>query len=276
MSTIKLSELLGYGGRIGPFSYPLDGGYIFSQPTPSALWTVNHNLNQKYVAVEVIRNPDDVAIVGRYDHPVITFINENQLTIAFDYLVAGHAVILTGRVGATGPQGPQGLQGDPGGATGATGATGPVTIVGAYTYTQNTASTVWNIKHNLGTKYLTVELVDEHDTVITGKYDHPIITYVDENNITVAFSYAKAGKAVLSVGGAANVSVTGNVYRYDMLGSTGATGPQGATGAMAIYGAYVYVQPTVSTTWNIQHNLGVKYLTVELVDDTDTVITGKI
>ena len=187
MTTLKLSELLRY--RLGGDTIIAPaGGYVHHQNVSAALWVVNHNLGQKYVVVEVIRN-DNLSVTGRYDYPTIDFVDNNTLTVAFNYTGTGHVVVAAGSV-----KGEKGEQGN-------------IVAAGSYVHDQQDPDTVWNIQHNLGQKYVSVELVDEYDTVITGRYDHPTITYVDENNIFVAFSYPKAGKGVISIGSGGNISV---------------------------------------------------------------------
>jgi hypothetical protein len=54
------------------------------------------------------------------------------------------------------------------------------------------ASTTWNIQHNLG-KFPSITVIDTANTVVTGEY-----TYIDNNNVTLTFSAAFAGKAYLN------------------------------------------------------------------------------
>lgn len=183
------------------------GGYVHRQNIPSAFWTVNHNLGQKYVVVEVIRD-DNLTNTGRYNYPVIDFADSNTLTVSFDYLATGVIVVAAGSV--------KGDKGEP----------GNIVVAGSYVHEQPDADAIWNIQHNLDTKYVVVELVDEYDRVITGKYDHPIITYIDENNIQAAFDYSVAGKAVVTIGGGANISIESgaNVFLGNANLTVGAVG----------------------------------------------------
>lgn len=93
------------------------------------------------------------------------------------------SVGMQGPQGTTGQIGPQGPQGDPG-----------INGVGDLTYvhTQSSAATVWTINHNLG-KYPTVTVIDSGDNVVIGD-----VTYLDINNLTVEFSAAFGGKAILN------------------------------------------------------------------------------
>jgi len=61
-----------------------------------------------------------------------------------------------------------------------------------FEYQQVAPSTTWNIAHNLG-KFPSITVIDTGDTVVTGQY-----TYIDNNNVTLTFSAAFAGKAYLN------------------------------------------------------------------------------
>lgn len=61
-----------------------------------------------------------------------------------------------------------------------------------YIHTQSTASSTWNIVHNLN-KYASVSIVDSGKNVVYGE-----IVYVDENNITLNFNSSFSGKAFIN------------------------------------------------------------------------------
>ncbi len=61
-----------------------------------------------------------------------------------------------------------------------------------YIYTQDIATDVWNVNHNLN-KYPSVTVVDSAGSVVIGE-----VTYIDENNLKVEFSGAFSGKVYLS------------------------------------------------------------------------------
>lgn len=61
-----------------------------------------------------------------------------------------------------------------------------------FTFTQNTASDVWEVEHKLN-KYPSVTIVDSADNVVVGD-----IVYLDENNVRLVFSSAFSGKAYLN------------------------------------------------------------------------------
>ena len=61
-----------------------------------------------------------------------------------------------------------------------------------FTYEQVTPATTWDVQHNLA-KFPSITVIDTGDTVVTGQYE-----YKDNNNVTLTFSAAFAGKAYLN------------------------------------------------------------------------------
>ena len=61
-----------------------------------------------------------------------------------------------------------------------------------FVYEQVTPATTWNVPHNLG-KFPSITVIDTADTVVTGQYE-----YINNNNVTLTFSAAFAGKAYLN------------------------------------------------------------------------------
>jgi hypothetical protein len=61
-----------------------------------------------------------------------------------------------------------------------------------FTYTQSSASAVWNITHNLG-KNPSVSVADSAGTLVMGEVD-----YINDNNLTITFISAFAGVAYLN------------------------------------------------------------------------------
>ena len=61
-----------------------------------------------------------------------------------------------------------------------------------FTYTQSSASAVWNITHNLG-KNPSVSVVDSAGSLVVGE-----VSYIDNNNLTITFISAFSGKAYLN------------------------------------------------------------------------------
>ena len=64
--------------------------------------------------------------------------------------------------------------------------------VPTFIFNQGVPASTWNIQHNLG-KFPSITVVDTAGTVVIGQYD-----YVDNNNITLTFAAAFAGKAYLN------------------------------------------------------------------------------
>ena len=96
--------LAGAVGATGPqgATGPVGGTYIHTQSTPATVWTVTHNLNERYVNVEPIDSTNK-SFVGRYDYPQINFLDDSQLTLTFNTAQSGYAAISYGGMGATGP-----------------------------------------------------------------------------------------------------------------------------------------------------------------------------
>jgi len=68
----------------------------------------------------------------------------------------------------------------------------PVNLGGTYVHTQDVASDIWTIHHNLE-YYPSVEVVDSAGTIVVGNY-----TYANVNTIIATFASPFAGKAYLS------------------------------------------------------------------------------
>jgi len=94
----------------------------------------------------------------------------------------------TGPTGSTGSQGPQGQQGD----TGPQGPQGTGVSHTTYTHNQNTASSTWNVTHNLNC-FPSVMVVDSAGSVVYGN-----IEYLDNNSLRLTFVAAFGGKAYLN------------------------------------------------------------------------------
>ena len=74
-------------------------------------------------------------------------------------------------------------------------------IPGAFIHTQASAATTWTVLHNLGYKYLNVEVVDASGNSFTGRYDYPTVTFVDSNKLTIVFTTPQTGYVAVSSGG---------------------------------------------------------------------------
>lgn len=114
---------VGATGATGP-SGPPGGSYVHTQSSASSVWTIVHNLGATYVNIEPVDSAGN-SFVGRYDYPVVTFVDNTTCILTFTSPVTGYASIASGgSFGATGATGPAGATGPSGGPTGATGATG--------------------------------------------------------------------------------------------------------------------------------------------------------
>ena len=139
----------------------------------------------------------------------------------------------SGTSGVSGWSGTSGLSGAGGigtsgysgwsGTSGATGSAG-----GAFTYTQAVPASTWNITHNLGVRYVNVEVIDSTGNSYAGRYDFPTVTFVDSNNLTLVFTSAVAGFAsVASGGGASGFSGYSGVSGVGISGYSGVSGYSG-------------------------------------------------
>lgn len=185
---------------------------------------------------------------------------------------------LVGPTGATGigATGATGLQGSTG-IAGPTGATGPIAGGDGYTHFQSVAATTWTVNHNLGARYVNVEVIDIDNMSLTGRYDYPAIDFQNNNTLVLTFTSAKSGYASVSYGSPGPTGATGPAG-FGATGATGlvgGTGSTGATGLTAIAGAFIHTQSVPSTTWVINHNLGYQYVNVEPIDATGNSFVGR-
>lgn len=160
------------------------------------------------------------------------------------------------------------------GAIGATGATGPIAGGNAFTHFQSTPATVWTVNHNLGARYVNIEVIDINNKSLVGRYDYPEIDFQNNNTAVLTFTSAIAGYASVSYGSPGPTGATGPAG-FGATGATGLTGATGATGPVAIAGAFIYEQTTPSNVWVIPHNLGYQYVNVEPIDSTGNSFVGR-
>lgn len=161
------------------------------------------------------------------------------------------------------------------GAVGATGATGPIAGGDGFTYFQDSPALVWTVNHNLGARYVNVEVIDKAtNKSFVGRYDYPEIEFQNSNTLVITFTTATAGYASVSYGSPGATGATGPAG-FGATGATGLTGATGATGPTAIAGAYIHTQSVASITWTINHNLGYQYVNVEPIDSTGNSFVGR-
>ena len=126
------------------------GGYVHTQSSGATTWTVNHNLGQQYLNVEVV-NSNGESLAGTMNYPVIDFVSTTQLTATFatatsGYLVASAGSGYTGSQGSVGFTGSSGDVGTPGytgskGDTGFTGSKGDTGFTGSIGFTGSKGDT---------------------------------------------------------------------------------------------------------------------------------------
>ena len=184
------------------------------------------------------------------------------------------------------PRGYTGSQGPASNVPGPPGPPGNAVVAGHFIYHQTTPSNVWTVNHNLGYRYLNVEVIDVQNQSLSGTYGYPTVTFVDTCNVTVEWQSNTTGTIVLSSGGGeiGPKGFTGSQGIIGYTGSKGDTGFAGSTGAQGIMGytgsagvmvtPYVHEQNVSSNSWVINHNLGIQYLNVEIVDLANSSITG--
>jgi len=223
-----------HGGTGGTGGSATAGYYIHTQSTPASTWNVEHNLDEQFVNVEVV-GTDNKSVVPSE----INFTDSTSLQIEFSYNVAGYASIVIG--GAAGTSGTSGTSG------------------GGYVYTQSVDSTSWVIVHNLGQQYVNVETIDSNDISI----DPEEIIFTDSTSLIINFATSESGHASISIGypGAAGSSGTS--------GTSGVGGTSGTSGTSSSGNRYLHNQTSDSTSWNVVHNLGEKYVVVQVYDEND-------
>jgi hypothetical protein len=288
--------IVGVQGATGATG-PTGGTYLHAQSTPATVWTVNHNLGQVYVNVEPIDSSNQ-SFVGRYDYPVITFIDDYTLTLTFTTPQTGWAAISLGGMGATGPALPYQTTS----STPMELITGPVeadnitigqvyrifsigntdwVALGAATNTVGTifTATATGGPADTGTaQALQTCTVDLSLAYTTGQN---LVCVYDVNNymVGVVNSYNQ-GTGVLeffAVGGIGSgyysdwdINIFTPQGATGLTGATGATGPQGPMG-----GTYLHTQSTPATIWYVNHNLDTQYVNVEPIDDFNNSYVGR-
>jgi len=228
---------------------PTGGTYTHFQSSASTVWTVTHNLGERYVNVEPI-DIDNKSFVGRYDYPTIDFLNNSSLTLTFTSAQAGYAAISLGGMGATGP------------------------ALNYKTTSSNTIalsipSTV-NATIGAGLPYTPNQNIIFSAVGYTNQY---MTGTVQSYNIgTGAIVVDVTG----GMGSGAYSSWDVNIFTpMGATGLTGATGATGATGLTAIAGAFVHTQSTPSAIWVINHGLDEQYVNVEPIDSSGNSYVGR-
>ena len=280
------------------------GQFLYEQNVASNVWTVTHNLGQKYLSVELINDQDD-SLVGTYSYPVVRFLDENNLTVTWTEPTTGKAVLSAG----SGSQGTVGFVGSQGiaGFTGSIGYSGsagpPLRVVGSVPTFGDLPDPYFGdvndvyVIEDTGRTAINVQLVP-------GVWDDlgPWIGYTGSVGLTVTDATVAAnGNLIISrsdgvefdagytVGFTGSIGYTGSKGDTGFGGSTGFDGSTGVTGftgskgdqgdtgftgSAVVVGHQIYEQTTPSSVWTVNHNMGVQYLSVEIVNDNNDTIVG--
>jgi hypothetical protein len=170
--------------------------YLYTQTTGSTTWTVIHNLNYDYPNVTVYDADNKVMIPAD-----VTSINENTTQITFATAESGHALVSIGGI-----------------STGA---------ADRFLFTASTATGSWVIDHNLGYKYVNIDVYDGDDEQLIPEK----VTALSVNRTQIDFATPTVGNAIITIGGARTTSLftqTGSFYT--------ATTNIGITGSLVVTG----------------------------------------
>jgi hypothetical protein len=173
--------------------------YLFNQTTSSLTWSITHNLEYDYPNVMVYDGSTNKVMIPSD----ISSIDENTTQITFATPEYGYALVSIGGV-----------------------STGEAH---RYLHTQSSPTGSWVIDHNIGYKYVTVNVYDNNDEQLI-----PLkISAVSSNRTQIDFIGATSGNAIITVGGPklATVSIfneTGSFY--NTINNIGITGSLVVTG----------------------------------------------
>jgi hypothetical protein len=110
-----------------------------------------------------------------------------------------------------------------------------------FTIKINIDNIIWNVNHNLDTQYLTTTIINLDNKMIISND----LKFISNNNFIITFKEYIDGRIVVNDPSKSNT--------------------------------YIFNIETPSTTWNIQHNLGVQYFTTSFVDlDNKIIIPDKL
>ena len=233
--------------------------YGFGTIVPASnIWTVVHGLT----GTEGIINLDivdslGVSLQGRESFPLIEYTFD---TTHADYAETICRVIFPTGVSQTG----YALGHNSAGNAGAAGS--------GYLHTQSSPATTWNISHSLGNKQCSVDIALLGSNIdftgfsigldpavantkyynIRGMYDYPTITFVDENNITVTFSTAVAGKAIITYGELYGAQVQAVGVSHMEVGDD-ATVPSGCAPVTINVGGTGFIAGDVGKIYTVDH-----------------------
>ena len=154
--------------------------YLHTQSTSGTTWNIVHNLNYLYPSITVYDASDKVMLPAE-----ITSIDANTTQLTFAVAESGHALASVGGISTS--------------------------TADRYLHTQTSATGSWVIDHNIGYKYVTVNVYDGADEQLIPQK----ITAVSVNRTRIDFATPTTGNAIITVGGPRTTSLfvqTGSFY----------------------------------------------------------------
>jgi len=225
----------------------LPGVELYESPLyEGKIWYVEHNLNQKYVNLELF-DDNHIAVGPEYVSPVITYVDENNLTVDWN------GVITRGYIDV---------------------------IRSEYVSPLNASSRFWSIAHNLGQQLVNVDIIYDNDIGAAGHFDHPLIEYSDTNTLTVVFPKGTEKSGYVAVTYSDNYApgaASGPGYTHDQSSAsqtwsvTHNLGKRHVNVDVALPGSSVDL--TDLGNWaTVSHNLNSQYVNIALVDADDNAV----
>jgi hypothetical protein len=170
--------------------------YLHTQTTGSTTWTIVHNLNYEYPNVTVYDADNKVMLPAD-----VTSVNENTTVVTFATSESGHALVSVGGISTS--------------------------TADRYLHTQTSATGSWVIDHNIGYKYVTINVYDGADEQLIPQK----ITAVSVNRTQIDFATPTSGNAIITVGGPRSTSLfVQNGSYYNATTNIGITGSLVVTG----------------------------------------------
>ena len=154
--------------------------YLHTQGTSGTTWNIVHNLNYLYPSITVYDASDKVMLPSE-----ITSIDANTTQLTFAVAESGHALASVGGISTS--------------------------TADRYLHTQTSATGSWVIDHNIGYKYVTINVYDGSDEQLIPQK----ITAVSVNRTQIDFATPTTGNAIITVGGPRTTSLfvqTGSFY----------------------------------------------------------------
>jgi len=154
--------------------------YLHIQSTSGTTWNIVHNLNYLYPSITVYDASNKVMLPDE-----ITSIDANTTQVTFAVAESGHALASVGGISTS--------------------------TADRYLHTQTSATGSWVIDHNIGYKYVTINVYDGADEQLIPQK----ITAVSVNRTQIDFATPTTGNAIITVGGPRTTSLfvqTGSFY----------------------------------------------------------------